>query len=627
VSGFAGIIRLDPTLETVEADRAAIARMAEAIAFRGPDARQQWQRDGASFAFSLLTTGPAPQSASQPVTLDGETWLLGDVRVDGREELIRKLEQHGTRISGQATSEELVLHACAQFGADSLPELHGDFSFILWKPRERRLIAFRDLSGCRPFFYTCSNGMLAFSNAMQALLGEREAGRREYDPQFICNYLLGSAFFDPDRTVYSDVRRLPLGSLLEFSAQNLSVSRVARLPIEESLNLDDEEVIGEFRRLFRDAVRDRLPAADTTIFLSGGLDSTTIAASAAELRKNGVAEAPVKLRTLTVDLKALIHDEEGFYAERCAKALGIPFELLEISNILPFDGLTESCTFLPEPARGLYWMRPPVYFSHAAKTSRVALAGDGGDEILRVHAAAYLRYLSSHFGAVKPISVVLSYMLASGKLPELGMGIRSGILRLLRRPSAKPPEFPEWFTAEVERQFDLRDRFKRATVWPTSRHPFNPGYAWFDDATRMAVWEEFDSTWTGSLLECRFPFMDRRLLGFLLRLPPVPWFMEKEIVRRAQKGILPEEIRRRRKAAVLQDPMLVQRAAGKWSFTPPAICPAPLDALIRWPKVLDCLHYSPDASLRVHLGPVVVATWLKAVENGGLIQYSRFQGK
>ena len=155
MSGFAGIVRLEPSRESAEEDRAAIGRMAAAIAFRGPDALQETHRPGASFAFSLLTTGPAPQAPAQPVTLDGETWLLGDVRCDGRDALIAKLAQHGVSVSPSATSEELVLHFYATFGETSFSDLDGDFSFVLWKPKERRLIAFRDVN---LFFAFCQAG-------------------------------------------------------------------------------------------------------------------------------------------------------------------------------------------------------------------------------------------------------------------------------------------------------------------------------------------------------------------------------------------------------------------------------------------------------------------------------------
>src|SRR5260370_9840089 len=84
VSGFAGIVRIEPSRESAEADRVAIARMAGAIAFRGPDALQEIHQLAASFAFSLLKTGPPPQESSQPCTIHSETCCLCDARSDGR---------------------------------------------------------------------------------------------------------------------------------------------------------------------------------------------------------------------------------------------------------------------------------------------------------------------------------------------------------------------------------------------------------------------------------------------------------------------------------------------------------------------------------------------------------------
>lgn len=99
MSGFAGIVRLEPHAGSPEAQREEIQRMAQAIAFRGPDALQQIAQANAAFAFSLLITGSGRQMSSQPFSNDGETWFLGDVRCDGRDELSRKLKQHGMGVA------------------------------------------------------------------------------------------------------------------------------------------------------------------------------------------------------------------------------------------------------------------------------------------------------------------------------------------------------------------------------------------------------------------------------------------------------------------------------------------------------------------------------------------------
>jgi asparagine synthase (glutamine-hydrolysing) len=621
VSGFAGIVRLEPTAETVESDRAALARMSEAIAFRGPDARQQWRQSGASFAFSLLTTGPAPQAPAQPVTVDGETWLLGDVRCDGRDEILRKLRLHGVSLSPRATSEELILHFFAQFGADALPELEGDFSFVLWNAKERRLLAFRDLSGCRPFFYSHRSGVFYFSNTLQAVLATEAVSRRKYDEQFLANFLLGSPYFYPERTVYEDVQRLPAGYVLEFFLAGPRSRRVANLRLDGRPSpSQNQEVIEEFNGLFERSVSDRLPDAETTIFLSGGLDSTAIATLAAGLRKKRLRLDGLHLNALTVDLRPLFEDQEGPYAERFAAALGIPIQLIRISHILPFDGLDETGTFLPEPAPGLYWMRQRFYFSRVPAISRVALTGDGGDEILRAQAGPYLRYLSSHSHFFAGCWPLLNYLISARKLPALGWGIRSAFLRVAGQ-SSSPPAFPGWFSDQAEKSLQLRARFVSMAASPVSKHSFNPrAYELFNSEVFAAGMEEQDPMWTGSPVECRSPFFDRRLLRFLLQLPPVPWFMEKELIRRGFRGLLPDEIRVRRKAPLPYDPLLLHRSSGEWSPRLPTACPEPLQHLVNWRRLGESLYNSSGPALRVQLRPVVLALWLKAVENRQSIQ-------
>jgi len=126
--------------------------------------------------------------------------------------------------------------------------------------------------------------------------------------------------------------------------------------------------------------------------------------------------------------------------------------------------------------------------------------------------------------------------------------------------------------------------------------------------------------WTGFPVEWRTPFLDRRLLRFLLRLPPIPWLMEKEVIRRAQQSVLPDEIRLRPKAPLRHDPLLLHVADGKWSPPVPHVCPEPLGLLLDWAQLRDLLCNCRGPSLRLELRPVGLALWLMAVENGRGIQ-------
>jgi asparagine synthase (glutamine-hydrolysing) len=611
VSGFAGIVRMEPTPETAEADRFAVERMASAIAFRGPDALQQFHQPGASFAFSLLITGPAPQETSQPCTVDGEEWLLGDVRCDDRAELILK---GGLRLDSPATSEQLILHYFAKFGEPALPELHGDFSFVLWNPRLRRLLAFRDLTGSRPFFYAYRNGMICFSNTLQAVLSHPTVCRGEYDLQFIGDFLLGSPHYDSESSVYRDIRRLPAGHLLELSPRGFSVRRIANFPIDELLQLSDREVIEEFRRLFTQSVTERLPAADTSILLSGGLDSTSIAAVAASLRKQQFPRLPLRLHALCVDFQPLFDDQEGHYASRFSEAIQIPLRLLHSGDALPFSGWDDSAAALPEPLMDPYSLLYLSYRKEVSRNARVVLSGDGGDEVLRLQAAPYLRFLFKQQSPMTAVSTLALAILSHRGLPPLGFGIRSGFLRLLGR---KPAEwmYPPWLSDDFEGSHGLASRWHQMCASPGSVHPFNPkAYNAMNSGFLGDVLELTDPVWTGVPLETRNPFLDRRLCRFLLRIPVIPWALEKHLIRVSFQDVLPDEIRLRPKTPVLQDPLVLQTAAGRWDPVPICAPPAPLRSLVDWPKVVQSVECASGTSLYVHLRPVALALWLNAVE-------------
>src|SRR5262249_9007862 len=185
------------------------------------------------------------------------------------------------------------------------------FSFVLWQLRKRRLFAFRDLTGARPFFYSLHNDSLLFSNSLQAILCVPSASR-QFDEEFFGDFLLGSPNYDPSRSVYREIRRLPPGHFLQLSESGFSVRRIAHLPLEDVLVLKDgREYVEEFQRLLSEALADRLPSDDTTIMLSGGLDSTTLAALAVNLRTKHSASVDLRLRAFSADSRPIFDDPEG----------------------------------------------------------------------------------------------------------------------------------------------------------------------------------------------------------------------------------------------------------------------------------------------------------------------------
>src|SRR5437899_2870988 len=163
-----------------------------------------------------------------------EFFILGDVRLDGREDLRRQLEQSDESITTEVTDEELILRAWRLWGKDALAKLSGDLSFSLWDGIERRLWCVRDLLGARPLFYAQSAGTFYFSNTLE-VLRHAPGVSSNLDSQFIGDFLLREWCPDGARTVYRAIRRLPAGHTLVYSEGELCVGCYTDFLIEEPL--------------------------------------------------------------------------------------------------------------------------------------------------------------------------------------------------------------------------------------------------------------------------------------------------------------------------------------------------------------------------------------------------------
>jgi asparagine synthase (glutamine-hydrolysing) len=619
MSGFAGIIRFEGTPEQTATDERSIEKMARTIAFRGPDAAQSWQHPGAHFCFSLHKTNPTTQAKAQPCSLDGRIWLLGEVRLDGRDDLTRRFAQRGEKLASAVTDEELVLHTLHAFGEKGVAELDGDYAFVLWDAKKRKLTGFRDLTGSRPFFYLAKDGLICFGNTLESMC-EAPGFDGKLDERLLADYLLISWCPDPERTVYEQVRRLAPGFSIEFSHEGVQLRRVAQLPIEEALHYKkDEDYVEHYREILHQAVRDRLTGETNSIFLSGGLDSTTVAAEATRICKT--LSGTCRTSAQTIDYKPLFDDKEGEEAQRVANYLELPIELFHGGDRVPFSGWDEAGFPLPEPKH------EPFQALHVEKYRRVAqsgacvvLSGDGGDDILLGQAGPYLLNLLRHGKFVSAAAQLTRHIWNTGNLPVLGLGIRSGISARFGRKTSDEMA-PAWLCPEFVERLDLRGRLREATKKPHSEHPTHPwAYAMLSGPFWPSVLEGEDAAWSGVPVEARAPLLDRRMTRFLLRLPVIPWCMDKHLVRRAMAGRLPNETLSRPKAPLAEDPVLLHIRKKQWKPEVPAkLSPVILEMIDRGRLATSLQDGQTDESLSF-LRPISLDRWLKSIEKKRSIQ-------
>jgi asparagine synthase (glutamine-hydrolysing) len=609
VSGFAGMISTDGATP----DGSLLERMVSDLAFRGPDGTQIALLPGAGFCFTFLRTGPAPQSSRQPCSLDGRVWLIGDIRLDAREDLRRQIEQGGESVPTDTTDEELVLRLWNQRGEPSFADLPGDFAFALWDSTARRLLCVRDLMGLRPFYYSHIGGHLYFSNTLD-VLRLAPGISSTLDPSFIGDFLLQEWCSDAARTVYRDIRRLPPGHTLDYANGRMQLRRYIALPIEEPLSLGrGEEYVEQFRFLLEQAVRDRLPAGPAAIFLSGGLDSTSVAAIAVANGKNSVP--PLDLRAYTMDCRPLFEDEEGHYASVAAQSLGIPIEILSSASWLPYAGWDDSQLRAPEPFHDPFVALSRLQYRHVAARARVAFSGYGGDDVLAGQAWPHFVYLLRRRRVSAIAGAFGGYILKQGRIPPLRGGFRTKLRRWTGR--AKPfTGYPRWLNSQFATEQSLRERWLELQQSPQPSHPLHPiAYSGLTSDVWSNVFETEDAAWTGVAVESRAPLLDRRVLRYLLQMPPVPWCMEKELLRRATIDLLPTNIRRRPKTPLLGDALKILAEGGRWNPLPLPPPTAEVTTYVDWKQLGATLAEPAGSSLWDNLRAVSLNRWLKGIEN------------
>jgi asparagine synthase (glutamine-hydrolysing) len=606
VSGFAGIVSLDGA----PPDTDLLGRMAQTLAFRGPDGIHTTTKPGAGFCFTFLRTGPAPQCPSQPCSLEGRIWLLGDVRLDGRDALRRRLEQHGDEIDGDATDEELVLRSWRRWGEDSLPDLLGDYAFALWDAESRELWCARGLMGARPFFYAQTIDCFYFTNTLDTIRCARDVSGA-LDSHFIGDFLLQGFCSYPERTAFEEISRLPAGHVLRFSKAGLGVHRFTSLPIEEPLWFNcEEEYVEQFRGLLQQAVGERLPRGPATILMSGGLDSTSIAAMAAKIAKESRSSA--SLRAHTVDYRPLFDDEEGYYASLAAEHIGIPIEILRGASCIPYQGWSDSGLRMPEPSHEPYLLLSKQQYERVRADAGVALTGVGGDDVLTGQAWPYLIYLLRRWRFGKVGKVFGGYILKHGRIPPLRGGFRARLQRLMGR-GEPTSQYPSWLTPTFQKQQSLPERWIELQQTRKHTHPLHPiGHSGLSSGFWPSVLESDDAAWTDAALEMRSPLLDQRVLRFLLRLPPVPWCMHKELLRQTMRGLLPERIRTRPKVPLLDDPLRIHAESGGWSPLPLPEPASEMRTFVDWEHLSSALGGAHSSDLWSDLRPISLNYWFKS---------------
>ncbi len=385
MSGFAGVFHLDGA----PANRAWLETMADFLAFRGPDGRQVWVSGNAGLCHTLLRVAKETDGRPQIASLNGCLWIVADARIDDRETLISELSSVPPRDLRAASSAELILHAYDAWGEACVEHLLGDFSFVIWDARRQRVFAARDHLGARPFFYSQVGQRLLVSNTLDCIR-RIPAVSGELNEQAIGDFLIGGMSFNPATTFFAEIKRLPVAHRLIAGTDGLRIERYWTVPIDEPLYYKRAgDYTDRFHELLRTAVRDRLPDGPLGIFMSGGLDSPAVAATAVQLGASVAAFTSVYDR--------IIPDQERHYSGLVASHLGIPI-FYNVRDDEPWGWKPGSDPIhTPEPTDDpVSLVAHRQYSCEISARARVFFFGDGPDAALWYEWEPHLSYLMRH---------------------------------------------------------------------------------------------------------------------------------------------------------------------------------------------------------------------------------------
>jgi asparagine synthase (glutamine-hydrolysing) len=540
MSGFAAVFHLDGA----PVDRVWLETMADFLAFRGPDGREVWTSGSASMCHTLLRTSAESDGRAQIAHSDG-LWIAGDVRVDDRENLIAKFPP-GPYDLKTASSTELILHAYETWGEACVEHFLGDFSFVIWDGRRRRVFAARDHLGVRPLFYSFVGQCLLISNTLDCIR-QIPIVSDELNDRAIGDLLLVGQNQLPTETYFKAIRRLPVAHCLIAEPDALRTQRYWTLPVDEPLYYKcSGDYVDRFHELLRAAVRDRLPDGPLGIFMSGGLDSPALAAFAVRLGAS--------LSAFTNVYDRLIPDQERRYSTLVAEHLGIPIFYNvrdeELWGLEPGSAPIHTPEPVPNP---LCLGAHQRYLREISTHARVFFWGDGPDAALFYEWRRHFNYLmrqrqwgrlchdlALHAKTFKRIPLVST-------LPRMWREWR----RVNNQADWYVPSFPKWINLAFEERLGLRQRWEQVQKERPSAHPIRKdAYASFACDFPME-WNTGNGGCPGDpAADDLHPFWDIRFLRFLLAVPAVPWCREKYLIRTALRGVLPEPVRWRPKSPV-----------------------------------------------------------------------------
>jgi len=519
-------------------DPERLAAMSRTLVHRGPDSDGTFVDGGVGLAARRLSIIDL-DTGDQPIANeDGSVVVVQNGEIYNYEELTHELRRAGHRFRTHGDTEVLV-HAYEEWGTAFAGRLRGMFAIAIWDGRERRLILARDRYGIKPLYYRDDGESIEFASELRAL------PRGEIDLDALEGFLTFNCVPAP-YSIFRETRKLPPGHVLTWNG-TARLERYARpAPSLETRTEEEAELVEELRARLRDSVRAHLVSdVPVGVLMSGGVDSCTLAALAAE-------ETGDPVRTFSIGFEERSFNELDD-ARLVAERYGTQHRelVLRPDAALLLPALAEA---FDEPFADSSALPTYLVSQLASQDVKVALSGEGGDELFGGYYTYPASMLAERYGRLARLTAPFVERLpTSTRKASLDYRAKRFVRAAHLPPLERHHGWKEIFSPDVRAEltvrrstFDpvdlLRERFAETEGAPllARLQDIDVGTYLVDD-----LLVKTDRSSMAHSLEARVPFLDPIVSGFALALPTrlkVRGLSKKRLLRKAAAPLLPERI-------------------------------------------------------------------------------------
>ena len=372
--------------------------MCRTLVHRGPDDQGIFVDAGVGLGSRRLSIIDL-SGGHQPIhNEDRSVWVVFNGEIYNYRQLESLLRKLGHRFSTHSDTE-VIVHAYEEFGDECVRYLNGMFAFALWDAAGRRALLARDRFGIKPLYYTVVQKQLIFGSELKALLAH-PAVERKVDFVALDEYL-SFEYVPTPRTIIKDVKKLPPGHRLSFSERGLAVEPYWDLSLSKSERkppVSWRDYKGRLRQKLEEAVeKEMVSDVPIGVLLSGGIDSSAILAMMAK-------SAPGNVKSFSIAFDERSFDESR-YARMAAQHLGSEHHELTVTSSMMLALIPRLMDFLDEPLGDSSFV--PTYFlsKFAREHVKVALGGDGGDEMFAGYPTLQAHRLIEYYERWVPFSL------------------------------------------------------------------------------------------------------------------------------------------------------------------------------------------------------------------------------